>query len=209
MADEAQGQIESLRARVRGEILEAHSNLNSFIIQYQVQKNIVNKLAGLQIFNEHTTVVNQVKSLANLAASAGVDASVCTEPRQEVVDNLANKHYNNLFGCINNVTQKANQLVDDATYQVDIEINTVNRLEFQLNQCNGELLCISTLVTEIELNEIRLPENIKTTVNTVEDLVNSMTGSLNECGNIHVAAFQSECTTNINEIESCIENLIP
>lgn len=201
--------METLRATVRGEILEAHSNLNSFIIQYQVQKNIVNKLAGLQIFNGQTTIVNQINALVNLAASAGVDASECTEPRQEVVNNLSNKHYDNLFSCINTITQKANQLVDDASYQVDIEINTVDRLEFQLNQCNKELLCISALVTEIQLSEVKLPENIKTKVNTVEDLVNSMTGSLNECGNIHVAAFESESANNIKEIQDCIENLMP
>jgi hypothetical protein len=75
---------------------------------------------------------------------------------------------------------------EQCQYFIDVVINKVHNLEFQLGQCREDLFCISPLIAEIELDKIRLPQNIKSEVSSAEGLLTRLKLSVIQCSDDNI-----------------------
>ncbi|RZC40988.1 hypothetical protein BDFB_005026 [Asbolus verrucosus] len=188
---EAKEQLEELKRIVQGDILAAHDELNNLLTDFLTFGDNVLKGGELAIQQEHETIIGQLTTIKDLAHSAGKDISVCTDIRENALNTLAGTYSDQLFHCIVGKSRAANKIVEDARYIVDISINKVRELEHQLNSCGEDILCVSPIVTEIQLDMIRLPQNIKTEVNAAGKLLNILKLSVEECANVKDIAIEA------------------
>lgn len=209
IADEAEDQLQNLKSTVQGQILAAHNSLSSDLQQFQTSSDDTNKQAIIDLETEHETITEQVNTLVELAESAGVDATSCVDARQTLIDSLVGEWADSLVTCIGVIDKEASTLYTNAVYIVDVVFNQVNRLEFQLKQCSGQLSCISAIVQTIQLDMIRLPQNIQTEVNAVETLYATLQISINNCASSHITGYIGEVNPLVLDVETCINKLLP
>lgn len=69
--------------------------------------------------------------------------------------------------------------------------------------------CITPILTTIQLNEVRLPQNIQTEVNAAQNLLNVLFLSVNQCSSTHVTAYVSAATSIVSDAEACVNRLLP
>lgn len=209
LEDEAEEQMQALKSTVQGQIFSAHNSLSSDLQEFLTSSDDVNKQAIIDLETEHETVTEQVTTLAELAESAGVDATSCVDARQTLIDSLVGEWADSLVTCIGVIDKEASTLYTNAVYIVDVVFNQVNSLEFRLKQCSGQLSCISTIVTTIQLDMVRLPQNIQTEVNAVESLLETLKISINSCASSHITGYIGDVTPVVSDVETCINKLLP
>jgi hypothetical protein len=208
LADEAAKQLEELRNIVQGDIMVAHDDLQSLETAFTTYSDNIVKNGAIEIQQESEAVDGQLTTIKDLAHSAGKDVSSCTDIREEVLERLPESYIVAMGDCIRNVNYQAQQILYSSSYIVDISINTVYNLEYQLAQCSGDILCISPLVTEISLYKIRLPQNIKTEVQAAESTLTTLRLSSQGCSDDRVAEYTSEANSILGDITACVDRVI-
>jgi hypothetical protein len=208
LADEAQEQLDELQSIVQGDIMVAHDDLQSLQTAFLTYSDNILKNGAIEIQQESEAVDGQLTTIKDLAHTAGKDVSSCTDIREEVLERLPESYIVAMGNCIGTINNEAQRILDSSTYIVDISINKVNELEFQLRQCRGDILCISPLVTEISLSKIRLPQNIKTEVQAAESTLTSLRLSTQGCSDDRVAEYTSEANSILGDITACVDRII-
>ncbi|EEZ97906.1 uncharacterized protein LOC103312155 isoform X2 [Tribolium castaneum] len=208
LIDEATKQLEELKATVQGQILAAHSELEEIDQDFQTYGVNTADAALITIQQEKETIDAQLQTVKDLAHSAGKDITSCTNIREDVLNRLPSTYAEQIIKQIGGLIKEVGALLSEARYIVDISINKVHDLEHQLANCKGEILCISPLITEIQLNKIRLPQNIKTEVQAAESLVTTLKVSVNDAGEQNVAQYTSEASAILGDITACVNRII-
>lgn len=193
---------------VQGQIGMAHNNLDSQHMSYQTQSYNKEKLAQIDLASKLQTVQNQIQTLKNLAASAGVDAATCTETREKDIDSLQLNYVVLLGNCIDDINTEAAKHIQDSLYTVDIIINKVTSLEFQLEQCAGKLTCLSPILTLVQSYNIKLPQDIQLKVANAKTYLETLLIPVGQCSDSKVASFINEANTIVAEIETCINKIL-
>jgi hypothetical protein len=188
--------------------LVAHDNLQSLETAFTTYSDNILKNGAIEIQQESEAVDGQLTTIKDLAHSAGKDVSSCTDIREEVLERLPENYIAAMGDCIRNINYQAQVILSDSSYIVDISINTVYNLEYQLAQCSGNILCISPLVTEISLYKIRLPQNIKTEVQAAESTLTTLRLSTQGCSDDSVAEYTSEANSILRDITACVDRII-
>jgi hypothetical protein len=208
LADEAQEQLDELQSIVLGDIIVAHYDLQSYRTAFTTYSDNTLKNGAIEIQQESEEVDAQLTTIKDLVHSAGKDVSSCIDIREEVLERLPNSYIEAMRSCIGTIDNEVHRIVDNSKYIVDISINKVNELEFQLRQCRGDILCISPLVTEISLSKIRLPQNIKTEVQTAESSLTTLRLSTRGCYDDKIAEYTSEANSILSDITACVDRII-
>jgi hypothetical protein len=208
LADEAQEQLDELQSIVLGDIIVAHYDFQSYRTAFTTYSDNTLKNGAIEIQQESEEVDAQLTTIKDLVHSAGKDVSSCIDIREEVLERLPESYIVPMGDCIGTINNEAQRILDSSTYIVDISFNKVNELKFQLQQCRGDLLCISPLVTEISLSKIRFPQNIKTEVQAAESSLTTLKLSTQGCSDDGVAEYASEAGTIIEDIAACVDRII-
>lgn len=208
ITDQVAKELASLKAIVQGQIGMAHNNLDSHHMTYQTQSYNKEKLAQIDLAAKLQTAKNQIQTLKNLAASAGVDATTCTDIREKDIESLQLDYVILLVSCISNLNTQAAIHVQDSTYMVDIIFNKVTNLEFQLELCQGQLSCLSPILTLIQSYNIKLPQEIQLEVANAKTYLETLLVPVGQCSDTKVASFINEVNTVLAEIEACINKIL-
>jgi hypothetical protein len=208
LADEAEEQLDELKNIVRGDILVAHADLQSLQTAFMTYSDNILKNGAIEIQQESEAIDGQLTTIKDLAHSAGKDVSSCTDIREEVLGRLPERYVEAMGDCIGSINNEAQRILESSKYIVDISINKVHELDFQLRQCRGDILCISPLVTEISLSKIRLPQNIKTEVQAAESILTTLKLSTQGCSDDRVAEYTSEANSILGDITACVDRII-
>ncbi|EEZ97904.1 uncharacterized protein LOC662108 [Tribolium castaneum] len=209
LIDEATRQLEELKQIVHGDILVAHDDLSDAAMAFNIYANTVLKESIVSLQEEAETIHAQLQTIKDLGHAAGKDISTCTKGREPHLLRLPGHYAEAITNCTRGLMGEAGALAKNAKYIVDITINQVHHLEHQLANCKGEILCISPLITEIELGKIRLPQNIKTEVQATQSVLTTLKISSQSCGNDHVAEYTTEATSILGDITACVNRIIP
>ncbi|EEZ97907.1 hypothetical protein TcasGA2_TC000292 [Tribolium castaneum] len=206
--DEAEKQLAELKSIVEGNILLSHVTLKN--LEYDFLSNNHNVLTQgvVSIQQESETISAQVQSIKDLAQAANKDISSCTSIREELLKRLPAEYGEQLKECIFHLNREEATFVTESKYIIDISINKVHHLEHQFEQCNREIVCISPLLTEIQMDKIRLPQNIKTQVTAVESLLTSLKVSATQCSDRFVSQYTSDANSILQDIISCANRII-
>ncbi|KAJ3627037.1 hypothetical protein MTP99_014445 [Tenebrio molitor] len=208
LADEAQEQLDELQSIVLGDIIVAHYDFQSYRTAFTTYSDNTLKNGAIEIQQESEEVDAQLTTIKDLVHSAGKDVSSCIDIREEVLERLPESYIVPMGDCIGTINNEAQRILDSSTYIVDISFNKVNELKFQLQQCRGDILCISPLVTEISLSKIRLPQNITTEVQAATSILTSLKLSTQGCSDDKVAEYTSEANSILGDIIACIDRII-
>jgi hypothetical protein len=208
LVDEAEKQLEELKSTVQGQIIVAHNDLQTIEIDFLSNSNNILQVGTIAIQQEQSTVDGQITQIKELAHAANKDISSCTDIREELLSRLPGEYNEMLRNCIFGKNREEAQIVADAKYIVDVAVNKVHNLEFQFRQCRDDLLCISPLITEIELDKIRLPQNIRTEVNAAQALLTTLKLSVAQCSDQNVSEYTSDANAILQDIISCADRII-
>jgi hypothetical protein len=208
LADEAEEQLDELKSIVQGDILVAHNDLQTLHTDFLTYSENIAENGAIEIQQEFEAVDGQLTTIKDLAHSAGKDVSSCTNIREEVLGRLPGRYIEAMGDCIGNIINEAQRMLESSKYIVDISINKVHELDFQLRQCRGDILCISPLVTEISLSKIRLPQNIKTEVQAAQSTLTTLKLSTQGCSDDRVAEYTSEANSILGDITACVDRII-
>jgi hypothetical protein len=208
LVDEVYSQIDDLRALVQGVILVAHDNLDSFSTSLLSYSNSVVEDGGIAIDQVHETVNSQLTQIKELAASANKDISRCTSGREQMINKLPTELKERLRVCVVKQNEEAANIVDGSKYVVDVVINKVDSLRFQVGSCDGSILCVSPIVTEVEKAKIELPQQIDVEVLEAEGFVGDLKVIVEECSDNNVADFTGYVTDLVVQISDCANKII-
>lgn len=162
----------------------------------------------MSIQEERDSIDSQLQTIKDLAHSAGKDISSCTNVREEYLNRLPETYYTEINNEVSTVIGEVSTVLSDARYIVDITINKVDDIEHQLERCGTSITCVSPIVTEIQLNKIRLPQSIKTEVLAAEGLVTTLKVSVSDASEQGVAGYTSTATSVLSDITFCANNII-
>ncbi|XP_063908618.1 uncharacterized protein LOC135126525 [Zophobas morio] len=208
LADQAREELEALESIVQGRIFAAHDDLNNILTDFRTNSANVATEGTISIQQESQTVDQQLQAIKDLAHVANVDISACTNIREHTLNRLPDRLVRKLNVCVTGIDIQAASLVGDGRYLVDIVYNKVRNLEFQLNRCRDDLLCIAPLLTEIELDKVRLPQNVDTEVLATSSLLTTLRLSVESCSSSHVAQYVTEAFGILGDIQACADRLI-
>ncbi|XP_044258096.1 uncharacterized protein LOC123007106 [Tribolium madens] len=208
LIDEATRQLEQLKQTVHGDILVAHDTLRNYVVAFDTFLDTTLREAVVSVQQEAESIDSQLQTIKDLGHSAGKDITKCTKGREPFLRRLSGHYIEAISNCTHGLMGEAEAIAKDAKYIVDITINQVHRLEHELAKCKGEILCISPLLTEIELNKIRLPQNIKTEVQATQSVLVTLRISGQSCGNDHIAQYTTEATSILGDITACVDRII-
>ncbi|XP_044258092.1 uncharacterized protein LOC123007102 isoform X4 [Tribolium madens] len=208
LIDEATRQLEELKQTIHGDILVAHDDISGYVIAFNTYADTSFKQAIVSLQEEAESISSQLQTVKDLGHAAGKDISPCTKVREPFLRGLPGHYASAIRNCSMGLIGEAEAITKNAKYIVDITINQVHRLEHQLANCKGEILCISPLLTDIELNKIRLPQNIKTEVQATQSVLTTLRVSVQSCGNDHIAEYTTEASSILNDIMTCVDRII-
>ncbi|XP_063908617.1 uncharacterized protein LOC135126523 [Zophobas morio] len=208
LADQVREELEALEALVHGEILAAHNDLSDALSNFLTNSGNVANEATISIQQEKQTIDTTLQSIKDLAHVVNVDISPCTNIREQSLNRLPERLTREMNSCITDVNTRASSTASDGRYLVDVIINKVHNLEFQLRQCGDDLLCIAPLLTEIELDKVRLTNCVKTEVQAVEGLLTTLRLSVQTCSDSKVAQYITEAFGILGDIQACADRLI-
>jgi hypothetical protein len=177
----------------------AHNDLQTIEVDFLSNSNNILQQAVIAIQQEQSTVDEQITQIKELAHAANEDISSCTDIREELLSRLPAEYNEMLRNCIFGKNREEARIVADAKYIVDVAVNKVHNLEFQFRQCRDDLLCLSPLITEIELDKIRLPQNIRTEVSAAQALLTTLKLSVAQCSDQNVSEYTSDANAILQE----------
>lgn len=208
IAEEAEEQLYVLKTTVQTQILLAHDAMSSELRNFLSQSAQQNS-GGLTYIQTHYAYINeQIIALESIGNSAGVDVTPCIASPKEKIESITKEYLSNLALCIGQVNKQGGQIFSDGLYANDIYFNKVNSLEFQLQQCGGELICISTVSTDIQKHMISIPQDIQVEVDKITGFLEVLTPSVDNCVNNHVSEYSSEVESILSEMAVCINNML-
>jgi hypothetical protein len=208
LVDEVYAQIDELRALIQGVILEAHDNLDSLSTNLLSYSDSTVEDGGIAIDQVHETVNSQLTQIKELAASANKDITKCLSGREQLINKLPAERKERLRVCVVKQNEEVANIVDGSKYVVDVTINKVDSLRFQVGSCDGSILCVSPIVTEVEKAKIELPQQIEAEVLEVEGFVGDLKVIVEECSDNNVADFTGYVTDLLVRISDCANEIM-
>lgn len=132
----------------------------------------------------------------------------CLEGREDELNDLPNVYFDSLNSCIASSDQESTQIKEDGTYRVDIIMNEVYQLEFELLKCEtSQENCYSNVINNINAQVAALPIKIQSEVVKVNDAADILKGKITDCSDNNVAGFTAKGVSLINEIAHCINTI--
>jgi hypothetical protein len=208
LIEEVEQELVELSRIIQSEIFVAHNRLQFARTDFITYDSNVLSTGAIAVQQEAETLVAQLNTIKDLSHAAGQDISSCTNVREEELEDLPGRYIEQMSECIGVVEKEAFGILDDAKYVIDISMNKVHEIEFHLKQCQGDLLCISPLVTEIQLNRVRLPQNIKAEVQAAESTLSTLELSTQACSEDRIAEYTVEGNAILQDITACVDRII-
>lgn len=208
IADDALEQLETLKSVVKGEIMAAHDDLNAASADFLNFGENTLQEGKIDIEQEHETVLQQITEVKDLAMGAGYDVSSCTNIREQLLNLLPAEYTDQMSKCISQTSTEESRIMTDARYVVDVYYNRIGDLEFQVKQCKGEILCLSPILTQIQLDVVRLPQYIRTEVIAVEELLKPLQLSVESCSTTKVSEYVGDATAIFQDIQLCVNKIL-
>jgi hypothetical protein len=118
-------------------ILEAHDNLDSLSTNLLSYSDSTVEDGGIAIDQVHETVNSQLTQIKELAASANKDITKCLSGREQLINKLPAERKERLRVCVVKQNEEAANIVDGSKYVVDVTINKVDSLRFQVGRAMG------------------------------------------------------------------------
>jgi hypothetical protein len=208
LVDEAEKQLEDLKGKVQGQVTVAHNDLQ--ILETDFRTITYNEFdeGGITIEQEQTIIVTQINQIKDFANTANKDISSCVDVRQELLDRLSREYTNLLRNCLFGMNREGGGIISSAMIFIDVVINKVRNLEFQFGQFREDLFCISPLITEIELDKIRLPQNIKSEVSSAEGLLTRLKLSVIQCSDDNISGYINDANAMLQDIIGCADKIL-
>ncbi|XP_063908603.1 uncharacterized protein LOC135126512 [Zophobas morio] len=209
LIDDAKEDLEALRQTVLGAILAAENNLDDFSLDLQSFASNTERSAIVTVQSEREAINNSLTVLKNLAHSAEADISYCLDGRENYLSNLHITILADLNDCVFGKIVQGSIVLREIKYLIDININSVNALEFQLELCEaaGDP-CITVLIQEIELATERVPQQIKVEVLKAEELFGELKISVQECADLKISQYVTTANTILDDITQCVDAII-
>ncbi|EFA12920.1 hypothetical protein TcasGA2_TC006990 [Tribolium castaneum] len=207
--DEAKAKLNNLYSLVLGNIQIAENDFSQYYTDLNVYGHNIYDLGKIEIETIYGTVIKEIDQLEDLGHNANVDVSSCTKGQKDVINKFRELFENRVQVCINGKIQEAASLLKGSKYNVDVTMNSVHRLDHDVNVCGDSILCISPILTKINLATISLPQQIKTEVNNARDLLQDLKVMVAECRDNNVADFTSFVTSLVAIIANCVNKIIP
>ncbi|EEZ97908.1 hypothetical protein TcasGA2_TC000293 [Tribolium castaneum] len=209
LIDDATAKLETLRQTVLSSITLAENHLNDLSYDFGVYAVNVKTKGILSIQTGEDEVTSELDALKALGESAGVDVSYCFGAREEYLTNLPGVVIEELEQCILGNAQEASKISSSIQYIVDIKINKVDALQFQLELCDPDSeACIKPIVQEIELETINIPNSISTQIVRANGLFDELEVSVQSCSDLKVSQYTSSTSVVLKDITQCVNSII-
>ncbi|XP_044258098.1 uncharacterized protein LOC123007108 [Tribolium madens] len=209
LIDDATAKLETLRQTVLSSIKSSENHLNDLSYDFEVYAVNVETKGILSIQNGEEQVTSELDALKTLGESASVDISYCLGSREEYLINLPGVIIEELKQCILGDAQEASKILSSIQYIIDIKINRVDALEFQLDLCDPDSdACIQPIVKEIELEMVNIPNSIATQIVRGNGLFDELKVSVQACSDLKVSQYSSSASVVLKDITQCVNSII-
>ncbi|KAJ3665294.1 hypothetical protein Zmor_000795 [Zophobas morio] len=208
LEDEIREKLENLRSTVRGSISAAISSVDNMMRQLFSFRNYAMLSATSAARELFQTFNNQITTLKDLAHAANQNIDVCLENNEPLLTDLYEDVVNILWECLTFADREMSIIQKEANYKIDTLMSEVNMFDFQVDLCAGDFLCMSSLITEIELAMIKIPQKIGLEVEQVNELFNELKVLIQECMDSKLAHITTEGGAIVTKITDCVNNIL-
>ncbi|KAJ3665285.1 hypothetical protein Zmor_000788 [Zophobas morio] len=208
LANEAKEAIEALKGVVQDRILAAHSDLDIGLTTFLTNSENVASNAARAILELQETIDAQLQEIKDLALEADISISPCTNVREQALNKLPGRLIEELGKYVSDAKGQASSATISGFYLVDILINKVQSLDFQLHQCQGDLLCIAPLLTEVENHKVQLVQNVDTEFEAVEYALLTLKLNVQSYSDSRITTYIRDGFDIVRTIRNCANNLI-
>lgn len=193
-----------LDAYISSCIYWAHEHLDSAGATLVAQSTDLLNDGIIAIDQSYTSATLQLDQLKQLAG----DISSCTSGREDKLNALPIDYKEKLNTCIVDQNVYVASLVDKGKYVIDISINDVKTLEFQVKLCGDSIICLEPIFTKIALMDVELPQKITLEENNVKAEIEQVAVMVSNCHTLNVSNFVGSANVILGEITDCVNDLL-
>ncbi|XP_063908619.1 uncharacterized protein LOC135126526 [Zophobas morio] len=209
LIDDAKEDLEALRQIVLGAIFAGQNDLDDFNLDLQNFGSNTETSAILTVQSEGQTINSSLIVLKDLAHTAEADISYCLQGRENYLNNLPVVILADLNDCVFGDIAEGSRVLGEVKYLIDITINTVDALEFQLGLCDTDSdNCINAIIQQIEFETEKIPQQIKVELLKAEELFGELKISVQECADLKISQYVSSANTILKDITQCVNAII-
>ncbi|XP_044258094.1 uncharacterized protein LOC123007104 [Tribolium madens] len=207
--DDAKALLQNLNDLALGNILVAHDQINDLGSNLDGFSADVIFKSELDIQEENQAVNEEIANFKSLAEAVNKNISECLNGNEKKLTELPEIYRKQVKECIADVQKESNSMLSQAFYNVDILMNHVHDLSFQLGQClEDDNECISAVVDKINNAIENIPLKIKAEVNTANEEVELSQAKIQQCADLGVAGYVEGVTDIMNDVTVCVNEII-
>lgn len=209
MVDDATDQLENLRASVTAAIFQGHMDLENLIIDAKAIRDDRYTDTEVSLDTEYERVYNKLQTIKEYFDNAGANMTICLQWREAVVLELPNRCRNDMNDCLKPLDDEVEVVNTNANYTIDIIVTDVDAYDFQLKQCNGQILCLTSLITDIALAEERIPTKVQQQIDDASEQLDALKVPIGECMDAAAAYMVETGDGVVDYIGECLEDYLP
>lgn len=187
-----------------GEISVHLSQIDDMLTEWDTYRDNMITNAEISLQQLFDIYDSQLATIKELAEESGIDISPCLEPYQTNLNNLYKGRSENLPVCSEFSDGEMQGIKESSEYRMNALITEVEYYNYQLDRCQGAFLCISPIITEIDLAKVSMPEKLGVELERSNNLYINLQRIIQSCVRGHIMNMQTGANSIAREAsETC------
>lgn len=204
--DEIYEKLEELELTVKTSITTNSDSIDDMVLASRTTRQNLYAAAEIDLDQEWSTVWLRVLKIKEL--SVGYNIAVCLQWREDVILRLPQRCRDDMNTCLDPFDTLLDSIGSDSKAKISVLINEVDSLNGQVVQCDGSLLCLEPLVTQIELASIEIPQKAAVEVENAKTMIAEIDVETKDCIDAGVAYMVATGHGATDVIEDCANNIV-
>lgn len=197
--------METLKNLMLGEISVHLSEIDNMVTEWGTYRNNMITNAEISLQQLFDMYDSQLTAIKDLAQESGMDITPCLEPYQTTLTDLHKGRSENLPVCSEFSDGEMQGIKESSEYRMNALITEVEYYNYQLDRCQGGLSCISSIITEIDLAMVSMPQKLGVELDRSNNLYINLQRIIQSCVRGHIMMMQSGANSIAREAsETCV-----
>lgn len=182
--------------------------LQALTYQLKETNDITRDNAYLQLLAEFEAGLQTLAGIKADALNASVDISSCLEGNENELYELLTNYHLELIESTLGVFSDAQRVLTDANEVINGIVAAVILLGDDLAQCGQNLICVSSVLADINIQLYRLPQLIQEEIDDSQTIVGNAQVIIQTFSINTVVRMRTNTARVLRDIRNCVNNII-
>lgn len=204
LLDDAQQELDQLRNVVNSVIGTAHSYLDSLIQETKAERDDKQLQTEEDLNAEYDHIIEK---LDNIKQEAEPNSNICFDDNEYEITSLPQKYRNIINNCLEPLNKDLDDIQINSNYTIDIHINEVESYAYQITLCKNEVLCLTSIITNIAIATESIPTKVDIELDKASTQIDALKVPIERCMNNSTNTMILEANNILDVISKCISEV--